>query len=182
MIKEQELNTLIELCKAGEKKAQQSIFDLYKDELFSICNRYALSYSDAEDMFIEGFTQIFKKISLFSNGNFRSWVKRIMINTCINSYHKEIRRRENEILVEEYSENVEIESKYKFSYEELQCCLQQLKDQQRIIFNMYAIDGYKSKEIAEILKINESSVRVEIHRSKLKLKDLLTQIEQNRKR
>jgi DNA-directed RNA polymerase specialized sigma24 family protein len=47
---------------------------------------------------------------------------------------------------------------------------------------MYAIDGYKSKEIAEILKINESSVRVEIHRSKLKLKDLLTQIEQNRKR
>lgn len=179
---EQELNKLIELCKAGDKKAQQDIFNLKKDELFAICKRYALSSSEAEDMFIEGFTKIFQYIDTLSYGSFEPWARRVMINTCINTYHKELRRKTTEITTEEYSENVEIESDVKFTHDDLQYCLEQLGDEQRIIFNLFAIDDYKSKEIAEMLNISDEKVRTTIHRSKVKLKKLLTELDKKRSR
>ncbi len=181
MFSENQLTKLIEQCKSGESKAQHSIFNLKKDEFFAICKRYALSSSDAEDMLIESFTKIFNNIHSFSNGNFNFWARRIVINTCINAYHKEIRRRENEIITDEFHETIEIENEKKFSYDDLQHCLEQLSNNQRIVFNLYAIDEYKPREIAEILNINDETVRTLLHRSKLKLRQLLTELDLRRK-
>lgn len=181
MLKENELKELIEQCKCGESKAQHSIFNLKKDEFFAICKRYASSSSEAEDMLVEGFTKIFNNIDSYSNGNFNIWARRIIINNCINAYHKEKKRQENEIVVEEFQETIEIESEEQFSYDDLLYCLKQLNDNQRIIFNLYAIDQYKPKEIAEILNTNDDTIRTIIHRSKVKLKKLLTELELRRK-
>ena len=181
MLKENKLKELIEQCKSGESKAQHSIFNLKKDEFFAICKRYASSSSEAEDMLVEGFTKIFNNINSYSNGNFNIWARRIIINNCINTYHKEKKRQENEVVVEEFQETIEIEGKKQFSYEDLQHCLEQLSDTQRIVFNLYAIDEYKPKEIAEILNTKDDTIRTIIHRSKVKLKQLLTELEQRRK-
>ncbi len=181
MVSENQLKKLIEQCKSGESKAQHSIFNLKKDEFFAICKRYASSSSEAEDMLVEGFTKIFKNIHSFSGGNFNLWSRRIIINNCINAYHKEKKRKENEIIAEEFYETIETESENQFSYDDLQYCLQQLSDSQRIVFNLYAIDEYKSREIAEILNTNDDTIRTIIHRSKLKLKKLLTELDLRRK-
>lgn len=181
MLKENKLKELIEQCKSGESKAQHSIFNLKKDEFFAICKRYASNSSEAEDMLIEGFTKIFNNINSYSNGNFNIWARRVIINTCINTYHKDKKRREYEVVVEEFQETIEIESEKQFSYDDLLYCLEQLSDTQRIVFNLYAIDEYKPKEIAEILNTKDDTIRTIIHRSKVKLKQLLTELEQRRK-
>lgn len=180
MLQEEKLNELLELCKNGDKNAQESIFYLKKDELFAICRRYASCFSQAEDMFIEGFTKIFTNISSFSDGKFDAWAKTIMINTCINAYNKEKRHKERELPIENYTEQVEIESEKTFTHEDLQNCLDQLNEKQRIIFNLYAIDLYKPNEIAEMLNLSNESVRTDIHRSKQKLKNLLLELKNRR--
>ncbi len=181
MFQENKLTELIAQCKNGENKAQYSIFNLKKDEFFAICKRYASNSLEAEDMLIEGFTKIFHHIHSFSDGNFNLWARRIIINTCINAYHKNKRREEFEITTDEFYETFEIESEKQFSYDDLQHCLEQLSDSQRIAFNLYAIDDYKPREIAEILQINDETVRTLIHRSKIKLRKLLTELDQRRR-
>lgn len=181
MLQKKDVLQLIELCKSGDRKAQQKIFDLKKDELFAICKRYSKNQSEAEDMLIEGFTKIFKHIDTYAYGDFDSWTKRIIINTCINIYNRESKRRENEIVLEEIYEEIEISSDVEYSYEDLSHCLEQLNDKHRTIFNLFAIDGYKSKEIAEILNISNDSVRTTLHRSRLKLQQLLSDIDKNRR-
>jgi RNA polymerase sigma-70 factor (ECF subfamily) len=103
-----------------------------------------------------------------------------MINTCINAYNKEKIHKERELPIENYTEQVEIESEKTFTHEDLQNCLDQLNEKQRIIFNLYAIDLYKPNEIAEILNLSNESVRTDIHRSKQKLKNLLLELKNRR--
>lgn len=181
MSHKKELKQLIELCKLGDRKAQQSIFELKKDELFAICKRYASNSSEAEDMFIEGFSRIFRFIDSYSNGEFDGWIKRIMINTCISIYKKETKRREVEIIVDDFQECEEIKNPEKFSIEDLYHCIEQLSDKQRTIFNLFTIDGYKTKEIADLLNTTDDSVRTTLHRSKNRLRQLLEELEKNRK-
>lgn len=181
MLQKKDVLQLIELCKSGDRKAQQEIFNLKKNELFAICKRYSKNQSDAEDMFIEGFTKIFKHINTYAYGDFDSWTKRIIINTCINIYNRDSKRRENEVIVEDFFEEKEILSDAEYNYEELSQCLEQLNDKHRTIFNLFAIDGYKTKEIAEIFNISNDSVRTILHRSRLKLQQLLSDIDKNRR-
>lgn len=181
MFEEDKLTELIEQCKKGESKAQHSVFNLKKDEYFAICKRYSSNSQQAEDMLIESFTKIFQNISSFSYGNFNLWARKIVINTCINAYYKEARRKEREIIVEDFNETAKTEYESQFSYDDLQYCLKQLSDNQRIVFNLYAIDEYKPREIAKILDINDDTVRTLIHRSKLKLQKLLTNLEKKRR-
>lgn len=180
MLQKEELKRLIELCKKGDRKAQQDIFNLKKDELFAICRRYASDSSEAEDMFIEGFTKAIQNISTQYKGDFDAWIKRIIINTCINIYHKERKRKDAEITTNTFYEKIEIYSHERFSNEELYECMSQLNDKQRTIFNLSAIDNYKAKEIAVLLNISDETVRTTLHRSKIKLKTLLENIEKTR--
>ncbi|MEE1020177.1 MAG: sigma-70 family RNA polymerase sigma factor, partial [Bacteroidales bacterium] len=83
--------------------------------------------------------------------------------------------------VEDFNETAKTEYESQFSYDDLQYCLEQLSDNQRIVFNLYAIDEYKPREIAKILDINDDTVRTLIHRSKLKLQKLLTNLEKKRR-
>ena len=181
MLQKKELKQLIELCKRGDRKAQQSIFDLKKDELFAICKRYASNSLEADDMFIEGFTKILNNITTYADGDFDAWTKRIIINTCINIYHKENKRKQNEVITDEFYENGDIENPERFSDEELYYCLEQLSNKQRTIFNLFVIDGYKTKEIATLLDTSDDTIRTTIHGSKIKLKQLLEDLEQKRK-
>lgn len=180
MLQKKELKALIELCKKGDKKAQQNIFDLKKDELFAVCKRYASNSIEAEDMFIEGFTKILNNINTYANGDFDAWTKRIVINTCINIYHKENKRKQNEITTDEFYENEDIESPERFSNEDLYYCMEQLNNKQRTIFNLFVIDGYKTREIATLLDTSDDTVRTTIHRTKIKLKQLLEDLERKR--
>ncbi len=171
--------SLIERLKKRDKKAQKYLFDKYSGLFFAMSIRYADNYDDAKDILQEGFIKIFLNIDKYSGtGSFEGWMKRIIINNAINHYHKEIKHRYHD----DISESFDLHSDEKFyedkdfTYDELLKIINELPTGYRTIFNLYAIEGYKHKEIAEILNISESTSKSQYHRAKKILQIKLEEI------
>jgi RNA polymerase sigma-70 factor (ECF subfamily) len=170
---------LIERLKKRDKKAQKYLFDKYAGLFFAISIRYADNYDDAQDILQEGFIKIFLNIDKFSGkGSFEGWMKRIIINNAINHYHKEIKHRYHDDISESF--NIESDDKFynekDFTYDELIKIINDLPAGYRTIFNLYAIEGYKHKEIAKMLDISESTSKSQYHRAKKILQIKLEEI------
>lgn len=168
-----ELNDLILACKKQESKAQKELYDRYSPLLFSICKRYLGREDEAEDALMEGFFKILTKLDQYAfNGSFEGWMKRIVVNECL----MKIRKRTNLHLV---IENVTIEShdtiyiEDKLAYEDILSLLCLLPPGYRTVFNLYAIEGYKHREIAEILKISINTSKSQYLLAKKKLQTLI---------
>ncbi len=172
-------NKIIEKCKRGNRKAQKLLYDLYSAQAIRVCSRYARNIADSEDMMIEGFYKVLNNIEKFnSDKNFSKWFNTIIVNNAINYYKRESKHyyttyfediNETQIVNTEQREN-----NLKFSPEDLIKALNKLPDGQREIFNLYSIEGYRHKEISEILKIKESTSRSQYIRAKSKLKSILS--------
>jgi len=172
------LQKILDDCKKGNKKAQKKLFDLYSKKGIVVCYRYARKLEDAEDMMMEGFAKVFQNMTKFNEiKEFSKWFNTVLINTAINYYKKESKHYYNfniEDVKETDFEDLESDEKEpQFSTNDLMKALNFLPDGQREIFNLYAIDGYSHKEIAEIIEIKESTVRTQYMRAKIKLKEIL---------
>ncbi len=175
--------SLIERLKKKDKKAQKILYDRYSSLFYGICLRYATNNDEAGDIMQEGFIKIFMNIKQYSGkGSFEGWLKRIIINNAINYYHKYYKYRYHE----DISMSVNIESGDKFynesdfNYDELLSIINELPLGYRTIFNLYAIEGYKHKEIAKMLKISENTSKSQYHRAKKILQTKLTEIKLRR--
>lgn len=176
-------SSLIERLKRKDKKAQKLLYDQYSSLFFGICIRYATNNDEAGDIMQEGFIKIFMNINQYSGaGSFEGWMKRIIVNNAINYYHKYYKYRYHD----DVSSAIKIESDDKFynesefSYEELLDVIAELPIGYKTIFNLYAIDGYKHKEIAKILKISENTSKSQYHRAKKILQTRLLEIKHKR--
>ena len=174
---------LIERLKKKDKKAQKILYNQYSSLFYGICVRYATNYDEAGDILQEGFIKIFMNISQYSGkGSFEGWLKRIIINNAINYYHKYYKYRYHD----DVSESINIKSDDNFymdsdfSYDELLHIISELPVGYRTIFNLYAFEGYKHKEIAKMLKISENTSKSQYHRAKKILQKQLLQIKQSR--
>lgn len=184
MERNDDLIELINLCKQNNSIAQQKIFNCYKNKLFALCLRYSRSSSEAEDMLMEGWVRIFKKINGFEPTedfrpcSFEVWMKKIMINNAINIYRANKKHNKLEIHVEERIEKNEemFETDYTFSEEELIECVQKLPKSLRLIFNMSAIDLYNNKELSEELNMTPDSVKSNLYKARKFLKEELKKI------
>ena len=152
-----------------EPDACKALYDKYKVLLYSICRRYASDEGDAQDMMQEGFMAIFNSIPKYKfQGSFEGYVKRVFINTVLNFVRKnyqQLYKTESWNLVKHDSE-IGAVAISNLNYEELLRHIQKLPEGYRIVFNMYAIDGYKHGEIAKVLGIKESSSRSQYTRAK----------------
>jgi len=174
-----DLSKIVEKCRVYDKKAQKELYDVYSPVLFGICLRYSNSKADAEDILQEGFIKIFTKINNYSGkGSFEGWMRRIVVNTAISHYHKNKKHKEiydiDEIKETEH-EGSTFES-LDYTKEELFSVINNLPEGYRIIFNLYAIEGYKHKEIAIKLNISENTSKSQYSRAKSKLKKMLEEI------
>jgi len=173
------LNRLIK----KDRRAQKILFDKYSALFYTICLRYASSSDDAQDMLQEGFIKIFTHIKQFSEkGSFEGWMKRIIINNSINYYHKTYKFRYHDDVNESYELETD-ESLYDendFTYEELIKMINELPIGYKTIFNLYAIEGFKHKEIAEMLNISENTSKSQYHRAKKILQDKIEAIKIHR--
>ena len=166
---------LIQACTNNNAAAQRELYNRYSRVLFGVCFRYAFRREDAEDMLQEGFIKIFKRINTFGNkGNFEGWMKRVMVNTCINYITKN--KKFSEILSLETTYNIEdceesIASK--LLGKQVMDCLRMLPIGYRTVINLYAIEGYSHKEISEMLDIKESTSRSQFIRGKSLLTSIL---------
>lgn len=169
---------LLDGCKQNDRKAQEQLYQLLASKMLGVCLRYASSAYDAEEILQAGFIKVFTHIQQFSGaGSFEGWVRRIMVNTAVEYCRKDIRmERIDQVSDQEflYGGSVEVNS---LEAKDLLNLVQELAPGYRLIFNMYAIEGYSHKEIAEVLQISESSSKSQLSRARVRLQERIKQME-----
>ena len=168
---------LIELCIDGDRKSQKDLFDRFAGKMFTLCKRYARTSQESEDMLQEAFVKVFNSLDKFGfKGSFEGWIRRIVVNTCLRYLEKEKIMFEDIDMVEYSSSNVIQASAIEhLAEEELLNIIALLPDGYKMVFNLYVIEGYSHKEIADMLNIGESTSRSQLVKARKLLKELLIQ-------
>lgn len=159
------IDNLINDCKQGDTKAFEQIYRLLSPKIFAVCLKYSRSYEEAQDNLQEGFLLLFEKINQFKfKGSFEGWAKRVVINYILQQYRNQgVFEIVTENIIED--EVVEVEEE-NISLEFLTKIIQELPDRYRLVFNLYVMDGYSHKEIAEMLEINIGTSKSNLARAK----------------
>jgi len=169
-----EESSFVAACIRQERWAQQKLYEVYYPSIMPLCLRYSNNSEDAMDIMHEGFIKIFKNIAKYKVGtSLNSWIKRIMINTAIDHYRKMSRRR-TENLDTAYSvrsNNPDVVSQ--MSAQEILDCLHKLTPAYRTVFNLYVIEGFSHREIANSMGITESTSRSNLVKARKKLREQL---------
>lgn len=165
---------LISGCINGDRKMQKELYDRYAAKMFGVSLRYAGSTEEAEDILQEGFIKVFKKIGSYrGEGSFEGWIRRIFVNTAIEQF----RRKTYMQPITEREEN-SVEATYlsvldNLAEKDIVKLVQQLSPGYRTVFNMYVIEGYTHKQIADALGISEGTSKSQLSRAKIILQDLV---------
>jgi RNA polymerase sigma factor (sigma-70 family) len=174
----QEPASLVDRCKAGERKAQFELYQQYAKAMYNVCLRITNHETEAEDVLQEAFVLAFRKISDFrGESTIGAWLKRIVVNTAINEVRKRrmelapldnLRTKEDDTeIVRESEENVF------YKVEQVKKAIRELPDGFRVVISLYLLEGYEHHEIAEILGISVSTSKSQYLRAKAKLREIL---------
>ena len=159
---------LIEACKNNDVRAQKLLYETFPRKMMSVCLRYADNREMAEDFLQDGFIKVFSSIRSYSyEGSFEGWMRRIFVNTALEALRKnDLLRNGVELNALEPQQEADYSAVEKISADELMELIAQLPPGFRTVFNMFAIEGYSHREIAETLNINESTSRSQYTRAK----------------
>lgn len=169
---------LIRECRLGDRNAQRDLYDMYSSKMYAVCYRYVKNPMEAEDIMVTAFMKVFEHINQFkSEGSFEGWIRRIMVNEALSHLRKnrniyletDIEFADRQPHYEEHGNHLEAD--------DLINMIQELPAGYRAVFNMYAIDGYAHKEIAEKLGITESTSKSQLNRARAYLKKMLLDLE-----
>jgi RNA polymerase sigma factor (sigma-70 family) len=161
-------------CMQGDRRMQEELYRRFSPRMYAVCLRYAGNAEEAEDILQEGFIKVFKKMDSFrGDGSFEGWMRRIFVNTAIEHF----RRKRYLMPVTEKEEN-SIEGKYTSALDDLGAkdilaLIQDLSPGYRTVFNMYVVEGYTHREIAEMLGISEGTSKSQLSRAKVILQDMV---------
>lgn len=151
---------LVKSCQAQNPKAQTTLYNRYAGRLMGVCLRYANDSAEAEDIFQEAFIKIFSNIDHVKYETLSAWIKRIVINTAINHYRQHKKHNDNDEIndtIENEYFDTQINAIDNLSQEELLNLIQKLPKGYKMVFNLYAIEGYQHKEIGQIMNITEAN-------------------------
>ncbi len=158
---------IIKGCLSGDMRSQEELYNLAAPLMYGLCLQYAGNEDDARDIMQEGFIKVFKKIGQYSGkGSIMGWIRRIMINTALEKFRKEVNTYdidENLTPEEETIENVVIDN---LTAGEILKIIQELTPKYRLVFNLYAIEGYSHKEISELTGISEGTSKSNLSRAR----------------
>ena len=166
---------LINGCRARDRTAQKRLYDTFSSKMYALCCRYVKDSMEAEDVLITAFTKILDKIDQYKHeGSFEGWIRRIVVNESLTYL-----RRNRNMYLETELEAADYEPDYQslsdsLEAEDLLKMISELPSGYRIVFNLYAIDGYSHKEIAEQLGISENTSKSQLSRARTYLQKLLT--------
>lgn len=173
------LSEIIEGCRKGRPKYQKALYDSYAPTFLGVCYRYAAGMQEAEDMMHDGFVIILTKIDSYSgSGSFEGWMRRIMVNNAINHIKKKDALRfsyEPELVIDSRIADDSVLDQ--IQYKELIDMVKTLAPGYQLVFNLYAVEGFSHKEIGEKIGISESTSKSQYHMAKMKLKEMIHQIE-----
>ncbi|MCB0532179.1 MAG: sigma-70 family RNA polymerase sigma factor [Lewinellaceae bacterium] len=168
-------NTLLAALTRQERWAQEQLYQQYYGKMMGICLRYAGSRDEALDLLHEGFIKVFQNIARFKPGtSLPAWIRTIMVNTCIDYYRKTIRRRTEDITEAHALSNDDPDALSQLTEQEILAAVHELSPAYRAVFNLYVVEGYSHKEIADALQITESTSRSNLVKARIKLKEFFT--------
>lgn len=174
--------TLAEECVNGNIRAQRALFDKYARKMMAVCLRYTKNTEQAEDVLQDGFVKVYQKLKDFKKeGSLEGWIRRIMVNTALDQLRKNSRLL-GDIQVDEVDYKVE-GSSFVIEHllaEDLMKLIHQLPDGYKVVFNLYAIEGYSHQEIGETLGITESTSKSQYSRARAYLRERLEKMNNGR--
>lgn len=165
---------LIISCQHNDGVAQAKLYGLYANAMYNICRRIMGNDDEAQDLLQDSFVDAFQKLpTLREVSTFSAWIKRIVVNNCINA----IRKRK--LIMAELDENIDIEeelddfeyTEYKAS--EIMATIEYLPEGCRTVLNLYLFEGYDHKEIGQILSITESASKAQYCKAKGRIRNML---------
>ncbi|WP_224488271.1 RNA polymerase sigma factor [Robertkochia flava] len=171
-----QLKKLVSRCIQQDRKAQEELYRIFGDKLYSVCLKYSRNRVEAEDNLQDSFVTIFEKIGQYHfKGSFEGWLKRITINTVLQKYRKDgvlylVSTQElpdtAALVIEE--DDTDLDTLLKL--------IQELPDQYRLTFNLYVLDGYSHREISEMLGISTGTSKSNLARAKALLRTRIREI------
>ena len=187
---------LIKGCKQYNRQIQEEVYNRYSSVLRAVCSRYAKDFSETEDILQEGFVKIFTHIKTFSyqgEGSFVFWMKKVVVNAAITFYNKHSKKRK-ELSIEDSPVDVDkndnlsaTQNEYedgmynssKLTQEQIIKVLQSVPEDFRVVFNLYVMEGYSHKEIADMLEVKTETSRTRLLRAKNIIRRELLLIDKN---
>jgi len=172
-IKLDKLPEIIKACIKSDRIAQKTLYQMFADKMYGVCLRYASNVDEAKDILQDGFIKVFLHLNQFNfKGSFEGWVRRIIVNTALEKF-----RDKNYLFAVSMTQNYEAgDSEYDHILSDLSAAdllklIQELSPQYRMVFNLYAIEGYTHKEISDIMNIKEGTSKSNLSRAREILKD-----------
>lgn len=172
---------IIEGCCANDRIFQECLYDQYSGEFLKVCGRYARDFQDAEQLLQDGFLKIFHHIRYFGhNGSFEGWMRRIMINTCLDYLRsKQFKDNKQLLYVPEFPNSIKHQCEasvlQKIALDDLSEIIQSLPPISKAVFNLFVMDGFSHKEIAKELKITEGTSQWHVNNARKCLQQKIQQ-------
>jgi len=157
--------TLIKKAISNNREAQKQLFEQYSPKMLGVCRQYVKDNHHAEDLLLQGFLKVFVNLHKFKNeGSFEGWIRRIMVNTCISYLRK---KNFIDLTNEDFIFNdAATESLENTSVADIQKLIELLPEGYKMVFNLFAIEGYKHSEIAKQLGISESTSKSQLFKAR----------------
>jgi RNA polymerase sigma-70 factor (ECF subfamily) len=178
----EDLKEIVNACLKGDRRSQESLFKMFYGKMLAVCSRYISDKDTAQEVLQEGFIKVFDKLEVFDfKGSFEGWVRRIIVNTAIDSIRKAkrapvLKDKDTDFKMDstdqmEESETLQLtELKASIALE----AIGKLSPGYRAVFNSFVIEEYSHKEIAEMLGISEGTSKSNLSKAKMNLKRILT--------
>lgn len=172
------IDSLLDGCRRRDRRSQELLYKLTASKMLGVCMRYSNDRCEAEDVLQNGYVRVFNKIESYKGeGSFEGWIRRIMVNTAIEEYRKNQRQITAVDIDEAYDLKQGTFDLNTLEAKDLMALIQELGGSYRIIFNMYAIEGYSHSEIAGVLGISEGASKTQLSRARTLLKNKLLKLE-----
>lgn len=171
----QQQHEIIKLAVENNRHAQQKIYTQFAPRMLSVCRQYAKDVHHAEDLMITAFMKVFANLGSFKHeGSFEGWIRRIMVNECISwlRVQKKVSFMDDTFFTEDCFNDIESG----LSVDDIQSLIDSLPDGYKMIFNLYAIEGYKHREIAEMLGINEGTSKSQLSHARRILQEKIVEL------
>lgn len=171
-----ETDKIIRGCKRGKVKEQEALFRKFADKMYGVCIYYSKNAAEAEDLLHDGFMKVFDNIRKYEDGNFEAWMRKVFVNLALMKFRRE-KRMTNVDDISYYQDKEDFimeNSDSQLNADEIMLLVADLPPQYKLVFNLYAIEGYKHSEIAEKLEISEGTSKSNLSRARDILKDKLS--------
>lgn len=168
-------SALVEKCIDGDQRAQRMLFEKFAPKMLGVCMRYSRSSEQAEDVLQDGFVKVFTKLSYYKgDGSLEGWIRRIVVNTALDQIRKNTKFKDD-VALDDVDYRLELKGNVleDLAAEDLLQLINEMPSGYKVVFNMFAIEGYSHKEIAEELDVSENTSKSQYSRARAYLKKKL---------